>query len=222
MKKSSRKYEASELWGYHEPTPSEIKLEKGLKKAGIEFEREVPIKQFTCDFLIDDWLVVEVDGESHVTSSRLAEDRSRQEILERSGFTVMRVRAMDLSYKAGLKECVARIKRYLEKGPPGSQKERSENLYIKTQVEKARRDLADKAREQGLKAKRQREIEAERYYAKGDEGSRDASVTSESMDDYFGTDESDFEALLKEYDWSKAPPKDDCERRMNSKKHPKS
>ena len=28
--------------------------------------------------------------------------------------------------------------------------------------------------------------------------------------------------LLKEYDWSKAPPKDDCERRMNSKKHPKS
>lgn len=222
MKKSSRKYRASELWGYHEPTASEIRLEKGLKKAGIKFEREVPIRQFTCDFLIDDWLIVEVDGESHVTSSRLAEDPSRQKILESAGFTVMRVRAMDLSYEAGLKECVKRIKRYVEKGPPGSEQQGFQNIHLKTQVEKARRDLADRAREQGEREQKKRELQAERYYGKGDEDPFNDPTSSECMDDYFGTDESDFAAMLEEYDWSKVAPKDECERRGNSKKHPKS
>ena len=47
----------------------------GLKKAGLRFAQEVPVKGFTVDFLIDEWLVVEVDGESHLCQGEKREGR---------------------------------------------------------------------------------------------------------------------------------------------------
>ena len=154
-KKPSREYTTAELWGYREPTPSELRLAGAFKKAGIEFDTEVPIKQFTCDFLIDDWLIVEVDGETHVISSRLEDDDKRQKILEESGFTVMRVRAMDILYESGLKKCVAKIERMLAKGPPGTEK---------VGFEPVRREIAAKAKRQGVKEQEKRARKAAKHY----------------------------------------------------------
>ena len=64
-KRPGRQYTSREIWGYHEDTSSELKLSRALKKAGVAFEREVPIDRFTVDFLVDEWLIVEVDGWSH-------------------------------------------------------------------------------------------------------------------------------------------------------------
>ena len=71
--RSGRRYTSKEIWGYHEDTASELKLARALKKAGVCFEREVPINRFIVDFLVDGWLVVEVDGWSHLTASRHVE-----------------------------------------------------------------------------------------------------------------------------------------------------
>ena len=62
--------------GHHRETPSEARLRVGLKKAGLRFGQEVPVKGFTVDFLVDEWLVVEVDGESHLPKGRSEKDAS--------------------------------------------------------------------------------------------------------------------------------------------------
>ncbi len=216
MKKGSRrKYSAGEIWGFHKDTPSELKLARALKKARISFKREVPVKQFTVDFLIDDWLIVEVDGESHLTTSRQRKDRSRQKVLETSGFTVIRIPAMDVSNEAGLREWVSKITQARKKGPPGLNQAGFENIHLKNQVEEARRKLTEQARKEGLAAERHRREEASRYGREEAGVSRPRSGTVESMDDYFGPEALDFKRLLDEYDWSKAPVKDEPEKRQN-------
>ncbi len=220
-KGSRRKYSASEIWGYHQDTPSERKLEAALNKAGVSFEREVPVKQFTVDFHVDDWLIVEVDGESHLTTSRQAKDRSRQKILENSGFTVIRVPAMDVSNEAGLKQWVSRIKQLAKQGPPGLAKPGFQNIHFKNQVETARRELMEQARKAGLAAQKRRTEEASRYGRESSRASRPFTDTGETMDDYFGSEAEDFKRYIEEYDWSKTPLKDEPEKRQIPRKRRK-
>lgn len=91
--------DGSRIFSFHEATPSERKLAKELSRHRVSFVREAPIRHYTVDFLIDDWLVVEVDGESHIPESRRREDLRRQRELESFGFTVLRVPSRDLSDK---------------------------------------------------------------------------------------------------------------------------
>lgn len=217
-KHPGRKYSPSEIWGYHQDTASELKLAKALKKAGVSFEREVPIKQFTVDFLVDEWLIVEVDGWSHLTSSRQVEDRNRQSVLEDSGFSVVRIPAMDISHQAGLKQWVSKIMKISKQGPPGLTRAGFENLHLKKEVETVRHKLMEQARRAGIAAqKRKRQV-----MRSGDNqragASRRYSGTGESMNDYFGPEAEDFEKLLEQYDWSKAPDKDEPEKRRNARK----
>ena len=58
----------------------------GRLEGRVCFEREVPINRFIVDFLVDGWLVVEVDGWSHLTASRQLEDTKRQSGSDRGGF----------------------------------------------------------------------------------------------------------------------------------------
>jgi len=89
--------DGSRLFSFHEETPSERKLATELSRRGVDFVREAPVRSYTVDFLIDGWLVVEVDGESHIPSSRRREDLRRQTDLESCGFTVIRIPSADLS-----------------------------------------------------------------------------------------------------------------------------
>ncbi len=197
MKKDTRKKDAtgSYIWGYHAETPSERKLSQGLKKAGLRFSQEVPVKGFTVDFLIDDWLIVEVDGESHLVSGRSQKDASRQKALEDSGFTVLRVPASDLSLPGGLNRWLNRIKE-LVASPPHLNRDKFENRDFQRQLSAVRKALAE-----GEAERKKRESLAYEDAHRRTSGSRSSGEEGESMEDYFGQDAEDFSSLLERYDW---------------------
>lgn len=185
----------SYIWSYHSETPSEAKLRVGLKKAGLRFAQEVPVKGFAVDFLIDEWLVVEVDGESHLAKGRSEKDASRQKAIEAMGFTVIRIPAGDLRSEGGLKRWVRRIEERVREGPPYKNPEKTPNQDYLRQLEEVK------------KALRLGELERERrqalaYGPKG-RGSGGAQGTGETMEDYFGSEAEDFGTLLEEYGWGR-------------------
>lgn len=198
----------SYIWGFHERTPSEARFRESLRKAGIRFEEEVPVKEFTVDFLIDGWLIVEIDGESHLTSSRAEKDRRKQQALEDAGFTLVRVPAMDTGSPGGLKRWVRRIRGILDAGPPGLRDAKFDNRDLKRQVEEARKRLMEKALKDGEAIRMTREKMAHGEKSPGPKSACGAGE-EETMEDYFGRPGEDFRALLEKYDFGKMPSKDE-------------
>lgn len=202
----------SYIWGFHEETPSERKLAAAMRKAGIRFGREVPVKGFTVDFLLDEWLIVEVDGESHLVSGRREKDMSRQKVLEGAGFAVLRIPAKDLSSDSGQKRWLKRIRDNVNAGPPYLSRGSFANQDYRRQVDEVR-----KALQAGETERRRREALAsmpkERSGgAAGDRGSRGPAFGEETMEDYFGEKGQDFGAMLEGYDWSRMPAEEDGHR----------
>lgn len=78
-----------------EPTESEAVLWKALRGKGLDgvkFRRQQPIGPFIVDFYNSDYrLVIEVDGPTH--DLQIETDRVRQEILEKLGLRVVRLRS---------------------------------------------------------------------------------------------------------------------------------
>lgn len=207
----------SYIWGFHDETPSERKLSAAMRKAGLKFGQEVAVKGFTVDFLLDEWLVLEVDGESHLVSGRAEKDASRQKVLEGAGFTVLRIPARELSSDNDLRRWVTKIREQVEAGPPYLSHQRFSNEDYKQQLERAKKAL------QAGEAERLKR-EALAFGASGEEdgaaGQADkqgrspqrrprAAEGGESMEDYFGKPGQNFESMLKGYDWGKAPAKDE-------------
>ena len=81
-------------------TPAESALWARLRKrqvAGARFRRQHPIGPFITDFAcLALNLVIEVDGEIHRDADRQAYDRRRQKEPERRGWTVLRIRNVDI------------------------------------------------------------------------------------------------------------------------------
>lgn len=192
-----RRESGSYIWSFHIETPSERKLSATMSKAGIKFGREVPVKGFTVDFLIDSWLVIEVDGESHLVKGRAEKDASRQKVIEDSGFTVMRIPAAELSTESGLKRWVRRIEQKIAEGPPYLNQGRSLNQDYLRQLEEAREALRI-----GEEERRKREAPAFGDSRRSGRPDSFREASGESMEDYFGSTAEDFEALLERYDWS--------------------
>ncbi|MEJ0060330.1 MAG: DUF559 domain-containing protein [Terricaulis sp.] len=76
-------------------TPHEVKLWVHLRnlhrERGWKFRRQVPLRGFIVDFAcFEAKLIIELDGSHHGEAAQLAADASRDEVLERSGFTVLR------------------------------------------------------------------------------------------------------------------------------------
>lgn len=212
----------SYIWGYHDETPSERKLAAALRKAGMKFGQEVPVKGFTVDFLLDEWLVVEVDGESHLVSGRAEKDASRQKVLEGAGFTVLRILASQLSCDQDVKRWVNTIKAKVDAGASYLSRQSFDNRDYKRQIGEIR-----KALEAGEAEKKKREalargpsVEPGRAGASGRGRAREAGDV-ESMEDYFGEKAQDFDAMLKAYDWGKAPSKEDENGRPRPPRRPK-
>ncbi|MEW6523465.1 MAG: DUF559 domain-containing protein [Bacillota bacterium] len=86
-----------EGWAVHRETRTEAGLARALRARGLRFEREVPIEEFTVDFLVDGRLVVEVDGVSHNVQGRPQVDQRRDRRLRSLGFEVLRVPARDIA-----------------------------------------------------------------------------------------------------------------------------
>ncbi|MGI6667187.1 MAG: endonuclease domain-containing protein [Bacillota bacterium] len=185
------------IWSYHSETPSERRLATAMRRAGLRFGQEVPVRSFTVDFLVDEWLVVEVDGESHLVKGRAEKDASRQEAIEAMGFTVMRVPAGDLSSPGGLKRWVKRIEDRIRKGPPYRNQDKSPNRDYLRQIEEARKALRI-----GEAERKKREAQAYENSTNrdGPRSPRSFSHGEETMEDYFGSKAEDFGVLLDEYE----------------------
>lgn len=86
-------------------TPIERKLSDALHAASIPFKVQVPIGGFVVDFLIDDKLVVECDGEAWHDPAR---DESRDSLLREFGLRIIRFTGRAIHRDAV--QCVERIK----------------------------------------------------------------------------------------------------------------
>jgi very-short-patch-repair endonuclease len=81
-------------------TSAEAKLWQALrnrKLARWKFRRQHPIDRYIVDFVtLDGKLIIEVDGVTHSKPSEARYDKTRTEILETSGFLVLRVSNTDV------------------------------------------------------------------------------------------------------------------------------
>ena len=78
----------------HEPTAAESVLWHHIRNrqvGGAKFRRQHAIEGFVVDFAcIDQWLIIEVDGEIHNLVDQKDRDVERQAVLEARGFRVLR------------------------------------------------------------------------------------------------------------------------------------
>ena len=76
-----------------QPTRAEQHLWSALRndELGCRFRRQSPFRAYILDFVsIPARLVVEVDGDSHLTDEEIEADAARDEVLRTAGFTVLR------------------------------------------------------------------------------------------------------------------------------------
>lgn len=67
------------------------------KQLGIKFRRQHPIDIFIPDFVcIEHKLIIEIDGEYHLTEEQKKLDKERTDILEKSGYTIIRFENKDV------------------------------------------------------------------------------------------------------------------------------
>jgi very-short-patch-repair endonuclease len=75
-------------------TPPEARMWVGLKRlrtAGFHFRRQAPFKGYYLDFVcFQRRLVIEVDGQTHLSDDQIRHDRIRDAVLAREGFTTLR------------------------------------------------------------------------------------------------------------------------------------
>ena len=80
-------------------TLSEVLLwdELKKKKLGVEFHRQVPIKNYIVDFFCHElMLAIEVDGSSHDSDNQLQLDQTRQQEIEELGVTFIRIDDLEI------------------------------------------------------------------------------------------------------------------------------
>lgn len=65
---------------------------RNRKCLGVKFRREVPIGPYTADFCCAEMkLIVEIDGEPHLTEDGRLHDRERDRYLRKLGYKILRV-----------------------------------------------------------------------------------------------------------------------------------
>jgi very-short-patch-repair endonuclease len=64
---------------------------KRLRSEGFHFRRQAPFKGYYLDFVcFQRRLVIEVDGQTHLSDDQIRHDRIRDAVLAREGFTTLR------------------------------------------------------------------------------------------------------------------------------------
>jgi len=110
----------------NEGTKGEAILWKNVLKAkqmdGYQFNRQYPVGDYIVYFVCRKLrLVIEIDGSSHLTKGR--EDKIRQTFLEREGFTVLRLKEMDVVHRiddviGDIHEAILVLKEQIKAGFP--------------------------------------------------------------------------------------------------------
>ena len=70
---------------------AEMILYELMEKNGIEFQFQYKIGPYTADYLIDNWLVIELDGPAHNTINQRSSDGRKDKYLNKMGYDVLRV-----------------------------------------------------------------------------------------------------------------------------------
>ena len=100
----------------NEPTEAESILWEMLrsKKTGYKFRRQHPIDKFIPDFVcLDKKLIVEVDGDYHLTEEQIELDKARTILLEELGYRIIRFSNEDI--KSASHFVIEKIKSELQK-----------------------------------------------------------------------------------------------------------
>ncbi len=72
-------------------SPAETITRLGLHAAGLSFRTQVPVTgEYRADFVVDDWLVLEIDGKQHSGEEAFRADRERDALMAWYGHRVLR------------------------------------------------------------------------------------------------------------------------------------
>ena len=81
-------------------TSAEARLWQALRNRQLarwKFRRQHPVDRYVVDFItLDGKLIIKVDGVTHSSSSEIARDKARTEVLKACGFLVLRVSNTDV------------------------------------------------------------------------------------------------------------------------------
>lgn len=88
----------------------DLKPDKGcLSEGGLTLQMQVPVANFRFDFLVDERLVVEIDGAAyHSSPDAIERDAERDRVLVAKGFEVLRIPAKVALYNP--KEAIERVR----------------------------------------------------------------------------------------------------------------
>ena len=115
----------------NEPTEAESVLWEMLrsKKAGYKFRRQHPVDKFIPDFVcLDKKLIVEVDGDYHLTEEQIELDKARTITLEELGYQIIRFSNEDI--KSAPHFVIEKIKSELEKIESSKKSETSNQFAV--------------------------------------------------------------------------------------------
>ncbi|HEY8319637.1 MAG TPA: DUF559 domain-containing protein [Amnibacterium sp.] len=72
-------------------SPAETIARLGLHAAGLSFRTQVPVtSEYRADFVVDGWLVLEIDGKQHSGAEAFRSDRERDALMAWFGHRVLR------------------------------------------------------------------------------------------------------------------------------------
>lgn len=95
---------------YSNPTKSELAIEPAVARLGVRYRAQHPaiFGKVIADFaLLDERIILEIDGKSHRTTDGMAKDRERTAALEKLGWVVARCDNEDAEREPDA--CVARM-----------------------------------------------------------------------------------------------------------------
>lgn len=133
---------------------------------GLTLRMQVSVSRYRLDFLVDDTLVVEIDGaEWHSSPEAVARDRARDQTLDDLGYTILRIPAKIALYKPN--EAVRRVRNMRARAANRQEQEDSANrkafrqsfnpLRLAKTANAALDTLAEKAAESSELAQKYRE-----------------------------------------------------------------
>lgn len=96
---------------------AEAKVADALRAAGIGIQCNVFIDNYEVDIVVENHLVIEVDGYHHYARNNMRRDASKEQHLLEAGFRLLRIRNADVHDQTRLRAFVEQVKNELSKRP---------------------------------------------------------------------------------------------------------
>ena len=136
MKKKTRRHIIKRKDGsFHQETRGENLVRKALESHGIEFYQEYLITGIPVDFYLPAvQIIIEVDGESHLTTQRQKRDQLVTESLTRLGYQVIRLTGNDVHSPEIIRSLLQKIIKEERAWRKTTQRQELKNWQLKDQL----------------------------------------------------------------------------------------